>query len=116
MTNQVAADTGGESNIIQRSASGEGPLSAMDAARALIDARRKDNAQQRREEEQPSEINARAQADMAERTAQESADEADTAGPQDPPGETQEADAEAETLPPIEPPRSWTKEDKELWK
>src|SRR5262249_45285460 len=33
-----------------------------------------------------------------------------------PPGETKSADPAAQELPPIEPPRSWTKEDKELFK
>lgn len=99
----TAAEAGGQTDIVQRSAGGDGPLSAMEAARSLVDQRRKDNAQQRTGEAP--------EAATAQESASQEADTAQETGP----GETQEADAEPEA-PPIEPPRSWTKEDKELFR
>jgi hypothetical protein len=90
--------------IVERSAGGEGALSIRDAANSLVDTRRKDNAQA----EQAPEGDAK--------PAKESAPQGEDAGPETVPGETQEQDQAAETLSPIEPPRSWTKEDKELFK
>lgn len=88
-------------------AGGEGPLNYREAARSVIDWRRKSAAQERNEQQQ--------EASATEATpAQESAVEADAAPPEEAPGETQEADP-AQELPPIEPPRSWTKEAKERW-
>lgn len=46
-------------------------------------------------------------------------DEERDAAPEEAPGDdeqTKEEDDSAEDLPPIDPPRSWTREDKELWK
>ncbi len=109
MADDTAGDTGTQVQTIERSAGGEGALSPRDAANALLDARRKDNAGQRGDDEQQGEA-------RTDATAQESASqEADTAQ-ETGPGETQEADAQAETPDPIAPPRSWTKEDKELFK
>jgi hypothetical protein len=85
-------------------AGGEGPLSPREAARSLVDWRRKEAAQDNSQVESAPEAT----------PAQESGHEPDAA-PQEAeaPGETQEADP-AE-LPSIEPPRSWTKEAKERW-
>ena len=105
-----AGDPGAQSEIVERSAGGEGPLSAREAALSLVDTRRKDTAGQRRDDEQDDSGEARDDA-----TAEESAERQDTAR-EDGPGETQADDQEQETAPPIEPPRSWTKEDKELFK
>ncbi len=116
-----------QSDIVERSAGGDGPLSAREAALSLVDTRRKDAAGGRRDDEREGSAFAEAPADgeahdaaAAHRSAeregedahQESADEAGTAQ-ETGPGETQ-GDDQAE--PPIAPPRSWTKEDKELFK
>jgi hypothetical protein len=121
-----------QSGIIERSAGGDGPLSAREAALSLADARHKDAARQRRDDEHEGSAFAQASADeqarddapargSAEReggaarqesAAQESFEHADTAQ-ETGPGETQ-GDDQAE--PSIAPPRSWTKEDKELFK
>jgi hypothetical protein len=114
MENETTADLGGQTDIVERSAGGEGALSVRAAANSLVDTRRKDvapkdddtdNAQQ-----QPGEARDRATAGE-----QESDPPGDDTGPDAVPGETQEADPEPKA-PPIEPPRSWTKEDKELFK
>src|SRR4030088_1810868 len=115
MENETTADLGGQTDIFERSAGGEGNLSVRAAANSLVDARSKDvapkgdddkdNAQQ-----QPGEARERATAGE-----QESDPQGDDTGPDAVPGETQEADPEPKA-PPIEPPRSWTKEDKELFK
>jgi hypothetical protein len=122
--------------IIERSAGGEGPLSAREAALSLADTRHKDAARQRRDDEHEGSAFAEASADKearddapvrrsAERdggaarqesAAQDSIEPAGTAQETDKatgPGETQ-GDDQAE--PSIAPPRSWTKEDKELFK
>lgn len=113
MTDTTEAGSAGsdQTPIVTRTAGGEGPLSAYEAARSLLDTRRKDEAaatqQPSKEIQQPS-------APVEATAAQESGDEPGAA-PQEPeaPGETEgEAEPEAQ-LPPIEPPRSWTKEEKE---
>lgn len=91
---------------ITRTAGGDGALSIRDAARSLVDTRRKDNAQ---ETQQPD-----AGATEATAAAQESEPQGNDADPgagepQDP-GEAQETEP---AQPPIEAPRSWTKEEKE---
>ena len=94
-----------DSGTIERVAGGTGALSLLDAARSLTDTRRKDNAQ-----EQPGE--AREAATPEPESAPQGADTAQETGP----GETQVDDGAAEQQPPIDPPRSWTKEDKELFR
>ena len=100
-----------QSDIIERSAGGDGPLSAREAAASLADTRHKDAARQRRDDEHEGEARDDAAA-RQESAAQESLEQADTAQ-ETGPGETQ-GDDQAE--PPIAPPRSWTKEDKELFR
>jgi len=82
--------------------SSEEPISARDAANAVVDFRRKRDAEARGE--QPE---APAQAAEPEPLA----DEANANPPEEAPGEQTEAPEPAEE-PPIEPPRSWTKEEK----
>jgi hypothetical protein len=98
-----AAPAAGEA-IPAHVAGGEGPLTALQAARSLTDWRNKQNAQVETQE---------ASAEAAP-PAQESepAPAGEDAAPVEgqPSGETQEAEP---ALPPIEPPGSWTKEDKE---
>jgi len=113
-----------DNDIVERTAGGEGPLTPREAARSLVDTRHKERAGvQRRDDDEQHAGGVRDGAPgrrSAEReggaSAQDSAEEAGTA--QDTgPGETQGgADAAAEMQPPIEPPRSWTKEDKELFR
>jgi len=86
--------------------SSEEPISARDAANAVVDFRRKRDAEARGE--QPE---APAQAAEPEPLA----DEANANPPEEAPGEQTEAPEPAEE-PPIEPPRSWTKEEKEEFK
>jgi len=105
MADAPTAEVGGQIAIVERSAGGDGALSALDAARSLVDARRKEQAGQQAQSE-----------DGATPAAEESPPQGDDTAQETGPGETQEGDAEAEQLPPIDPPRSWTKEDKELWK
>lgn len=104
-----AAPGGGDTStapaIVERSAGGDGPLSLRDAANALTDARRKDNAQARE-----------AQGDTTATEQQESPSQEDGTAQETGPGETQGDDQQAEKPAPIDPPRSWTKEDKELFK
>jgi hypothetical protein len=107
---EQAAQSGAEQapaaeTIVERSAGGDGNLSLRSAALSLVDTRRKDNAQA--EQAQPTEGD-------ATQGQQESAPQGEDTGPEAVPGETQ-ADDQAQE-PPIDPPRSWTKEDKELWK
>jgi len=99
-----------ESDIVARTAGGEGPLTAREAARSLMDTRNKERAavDRRRDDEQQA-------GEAHDAPAHESADEAGTARPQAGPGETQATDP-ADHAPSIEPPRSWTKEDKELFR
>src|SRR6478752_4535474 len=82
--------------------SSDEPISARDAANAVVDFRRKRDAEARGE--QPE---APAQAAEPEPLA----DEANANPPEEAPGEQTEAPEPAEE-PPIEPPRSWTKEEK----
>src|SRR5262245_6043550 len=100
-----AAPSGGEQPAIPAPAtpSNDGPLTVREAARSVLDARRKEAAAARREES------------AAPATpAQESEPQGEGASPQpEVPGET-EVKAEPE-LPAIEPPRSWTTEHKERW-
>jgi hypothetical protein len=103
-----AAEAPQQTDIIARSAGGDGPLTAAEAARSLADTRHKDAAR-RRDDEHEGE----ARDDATAR--QESADEAGTAQ-ETGPGETEGDDQGADEAPPIAPPRSWTKEDKELFK
>ena len=91
--------------IVERVAGGDGALSALAAARSLVDSRRKDKT----EGEAPPDGE---QPPAQESASQEAGDTAQETGP----GETQAEDAAQETEPPIDPPRSWTKEDKELFK
>jgi len=112
-TTAPGAERTAQSDIVQRSAGGDGPLSAREAALSLIDTRRKDAAGQRRDDE---EISGETRDDAT--AEHRSADEAGAAQETDKatgPGETQEDDP-ADKQPPIAPPRSWTKEDKELFK
>jgi hypothetical protein len=110
----TGADSAVQSDIVERSAGGEGPLSAREAAASLADTRHKDAARQRRDEHEGEASRA---ASAGETAATESPPQgAGTAQETDQatgPGETK-GDDQAE--PPIAPPRSWTKEDKELFK
>lgn len=105
MADEQSAEVGGQEAIVERVAGGDGALSLRDAANSLLDTRRKANSEAQQ-----------AQPEGATQAEQESTPEGDDTAQETGPGETQAADAEAETLPPVEPPRSWTKEDKELWK
>jgi hypothetical protein len=102
-----------EMDIVERVAGGDGPLSARDAANSLVDARHKQGARERRDQENED---AQARDDAAGAPQGSSPGDApgNGAGPETVPGETQ-GDDRAEA-PSIEPPRSWTKEDKELFK
>src|SRR5262249_20838850 len=125
MSDELSADPGGQSDIIARSAGGEGPLSPREAALSLADTRHKDATRQRRDDEQQQNSGeARDDAPVRrsptgeggpaqdESAAQESRAPADTAQETGPGGS--QGDDQAE--PPIAPPRSWTKEDKELFR
>ena len=122
---QAGSDSAAPSDIIERSAGGEGALTPREAARSLADTRNKDRAGAERAREEEDNGEARADAPVrrgAERdggTEQESSAQADgtaqQANDQAGPGETQGADP-AQQAPSIEPPRSWTKEDKELFR
>jgi hypothetical protein len=95
------------SEIVERAAGGDGPISARDAARSLIDARHKDGARERRDDDEAR--------DGATPDTQSTPQGDDAARSTTDPGETAREGDQAEG-PPIEPPRSWTKEDKELFK
>jgi hypothetical protein len=115
MENQTGAgDSATRSDVVERSAGGDGPLTAREAARSLIDTRRKDPAGERRDDDENS-GEARDGGTAETRSADEAgaAQEADEATG---PGETRGDDQGAERHPSIEPPRSWTKEDKELFR
>jgi hypothetical protein len=100
-----------QSDIIERSAGRDGPLSAREAALSLVDTRNKDAAKQRRDDEQhPGE--ARSDATAEQQSALREADATRETGP----GGTQANDQGADEAPSIDPPRSWTKEDKELFR
>jgi hypothetical protein len=108
------------SDIVERTAGGEGPLTPREAARSLVDTRAKERAGARRrdDDDQPADA-ARDGAPAAEELASQEAGTAQQAIEQTAeragPGETQADDREA-ALPSIEPPRSWTKEDKDLFR
>jgi len=112
-----AAEAPQQTDVIERSAGGDRLLSAREAALSLAGTRHKDAARQRRDEEQMGSAFAQASADMEARDdaapRQESAAQAADTAQETGPGETQ-GDDQAE--PSIAPPRSWTKEDKELFK
>ena len=104
-----------QSDIVERTAGGEGALTAREAARSLADTRHKDRAGAERARDEEEKGDARADAPFAEQESPEQSGGAaqqvnDPAGP----GETQGVDPAA-PQPSIEPPRSWTKEDKELF-
>lgn len=111
MENDTNAEAGGPTDIVERSAGGEGALSVRAAANSLVDTRRKDAAPDDTDDALQAPGEAR---DGATAGEQESASQEDGAGPPAVPGETQGDDPERNT-PSIEPPRSWTKEDKELF-
>jgi hypothetical protein len=99
-----------QADIVERSAGGDGPLSAREAAASLADTRLKDAARQRRDDEQEGEAPG---AERAGETAEtESPPQGEGTAQETGPGEMR-GDDQAE--PPIAPPRSWTKEDKELF-
>jgi hypothetical protein len=102
-----------EMDIVERVAGGDGSLSARDAANSLADARHKQGARERRDQEN-EDAQARDDAASAPHGSNPGDVPGNGAGPETVPGETQGDDlAEA---PSIDPPRSWTKEDKELFK
>jgi hypothetical protein len=104
-------------DIVERVAGGEGPITARAAAHSLIDARNKQNARERRNDDKDSEPT-REGATLADESSP-GVEPGNGAGPQAVPGETQgddQAESSADSPPPIAPPRSWTKEDKELFK
>ncbi len=116
-----AADGATQSDIIERSAGGDGPLSAREAALSLIDTRRKDPAGEQRDDEEnsgeardgaPARHGAEREGGTAETRSADQAGAAQETGP----GETRGDDQGADRPPSIEPPRSWTKEDKELFR
>jgi hypothetical protein len=109
-TTAVAPEAAQQSDIIERSAGGDGPLSPREAALSLAGTRHKDAARQRRDEEQAGA--ARDDAAARQEPAAQADDAAQEGTNQTGPGETQ-GDDQAE--PSIAPPRSWTKEDKELF-
>jgi hypothetical protein len=116
-TESGAVEAPRESDIVARTVGGEGPLTPREAARSLVDTRVKERAgAARRDDDTQQAGEARDGAAPAPEQAPGQEPGAGTAQPEAGPGETQEADAQAETPDPIEPPRSWTKEDKELFR
>ena len=111
-----AAEAPQQSDIVERVAGGDGPITARAAANSLADARHKHTARERREQD----TDTQAAPDDATRAQESSPGDApgNGAGPDTVPGETQGSDqaGSAEEPPPIAPPRSWTKDDKELFK
>ena len=100
--------------IATHTAGGSGPLSIADAARSVIDWRRKEAAADKPAQ---NETKPDASAEVAT-SGQESepVKAGDDNGGESPPVETESQDAAVETQPPVDPPRSWSKEDKELFK
>jgi hypothetical protein len=94
-------------------AGGEGPLSMRDAARSVIDWRCK-SAAGASETTQATTPNTQDASAGNAATPERSAQAGD--GGESPPVETESQDAATPELPPIDPPRSWSKEDKELFK
>ena len=84
-----------------------GPDQLRNAARMLAAARRQ-------KEQAPAQASA-PESDAPAEPEYESAEKADNGG-ESPPVEAEAKDAAVEQLPPVEPPRSWSKEDKELFK
>ena len=112
-TSTTGANTAPASDVAVHVAGGEGPLSVADAARSVIDWRRKSAAGEN-EPKTNSGDNAAA-ADAPVEPAQESA-QADAAPLEtEATGETESQDAAAEKLPTIDPPRSWSKEKTAIW-
>jgi hypothetical protein len=108
-----AAEAPAQSDIVERSSGGDGPLSAREAARSLIDTRNKDAARRRDDEQDSGEARSDATAEPQSAPAREpGAGATRETGP----GETRGDDQAADEAPSIEPPRSWTKEDKELFR
>ena len=122
MDETTQADAGAAprlTDIVERVAGGEGPMTARAAAHSLIDARNKQAARERKGQDN-QDTDGEAARDGAALAEQSSlgAEPGNGAGPDSAPGETQGSDqaASPEDAPPIAPPRSWTKEDKELFK
>ena len=122
MDETTQADAGAAprlTDIVERVAGGEGPMTARAAAHSLIDARNKQAARERTGQDN-QDTDGEAARDGAALAEQSSlgAEPGNGAGPDSAPGETQGSDqaASPEDAPPIAPPRSWTKEDKELFK
>lgn len=113
LSNEGAAGASEEQPVTQIiTAGGEDSLSVTDAARTLAQVRKpKDRAGERRQEvkdqatQQAREESTTAKVEVGAAPVEEQA-----------PGETESAETEAAGLPAIEPPRSWTAEDKELFK
>jgi len=117
LTQAGAIEAPRESDIVERTAGGEGPLTAREAARSLVDTRVTERAgTARRDDDEQQTGEARDGAAPAQESAPGQEPGARAAQPEAGPGETQADDPAAETRPPIEPPRSWTKEDKELFR
>ena len=119
MDETTQADAGAApqlTDIVERVAGGEGPMTARAAAHSLIDARNKQSARERKDQETDGEAT-REGATSAEQSSP-GGEPGNGAGPDTAPGETQGSDqaTSPEDAPPIAPPRSWTKEDKELFK
>lgn len=85
--------------VLEHKAGGDGPLTARDAARSIIDWRRKGAGQEQAESAEPA-------------TPAPESTEVDAAPLQEAHGET-EVEADPAEQPPIEPPKSWTKEARE---
>ena len=106
--------------VVERSAGGNGALSPLEAARSLADTRYKEQA---KAVEEKSDENAKIRQEMVDNalarddaaSVKESAEQADTGEATPPPGESETQETEA-ALPPLDAPRSWTAEDKELFK
>lgn len=106
MSDTNVAPDGDQSPITVIPASSNEPMSARDAANAVVDFRNKRDAKENEQPEAPAEAAA---------PAEESPAQADDGNPEEAPAETPET-TEPEAIPPIEPPRSWTKEEKEEFK
>jgi len=118
------------SDTAVHTAGGDGPLSIRDAARSVIDWRRKSAAgkaakspnDQSNLGQDASAQSTQSAASLDPTTQSDPARAGDDAGGESLPGETQSQDAVVDPRiksgeqPPIEPPRSWSKEDKELFK
>lgn len=107
MTND-AAPAGGDAQIPVHTPAGDAPLSTHDAARSVVDWRRKSAAAETGKDASAEPATSQSEKELVEKT---DAAPLETEAP----GETEKADPEVETLPPIEPPRSWTTEDKAIF-